>query len=401
MATCGGADGRGRHEAGAIRPGLQRAVEVAGRHAKVPQAPSWGHHARRHRRGAGPGRGAGLPCHLPAEPGSAPRGPGHGWGAPRGAPRRRVVGPGCYPCWPQRAGHARPSSPLHRGTFPREWQRDRALVLVQRAAWQSPCHATELTGKAWWFVFFLSLRLLVVLCFQHCAFVPSPPHLPHNRPTVRQHSRLWPPSPSPCKKHETRRKLLCYIRGEVGRRPVPMRFWPFSPVSLQGCSISLAPTQTTGFCCQPAVLWWPRCVVALAWATGLPPNAEGLLGWEWARAAGSWPGGGFRSMQRPGGLVAVPRLRVGMPPWKDVGPIQRCPSNSSSGDSPPCRDAVPALRLAVSATCPLPKLVLCPSPPDDCCADLAPPSHSTFKPPPFGIAPPSPHPDTIAHSPSH
>lgn len=39
--------------------------------------------------------------------------------------------------------------------------------------------------------------------------------------------------------------------------------------------------------------------------------------------------------------------------------------------------------------------------PDDCCADPSPPSHSTFKLPPFGIAPPSPHPDTIAHSPSH
>lgn len=33
----------------------QRAVEVAGRHAKVPQAPSWRHHARRRHRGAGPG----------------------------------------------------------------------------------------------------------------------------------------------------------------------------------------------------------------------------------------------------------------------------------------------------------------------------------------------------------
>lgn len=219
---------------------------------------------------AGPRSGAALP----------PAGRARPWpGSPPGSPQERggeaevlpMLGPKGPPC---------PSIfPLHRGTFPREWQRDRAPVLVQRAAWQSPCHAAELTGKAWC-VFFLSLQLLVVLCFQHCAFVPSPPHLPHNRPTVRQHSRLWPPSPSPCKKHETRRKLLCHIRGEVGRRPVPMRFWPFSRISLQGCSISLAPTQTTGFCCQPAVLWWPRCVVALAWATRLPPNAEGLLGWE-------------------------------------------------------------------------------------------------------------------------
>lgn len=254
--------------------------------------------------------------------------------------------PRCCPCWAQRAHHARPSSPYTvalsqgngSGTEPWCWCRERpgrARATPQSSQEGLVC------------VFFLSLQLLVVLCFQHCAFVPSPPHLPHNRPTVRQHSRLWPPSPSPCKKHETRRKLLCHIRGEVGRRPVPMRFWPFSRISLQGCSISLAPTQTTGFCCQPAVLWWPRCVVALAWATRLPPNAEGLLGWEWGRAAGSWPGGGFGSMQRPGGLVAVPCFSVGMPPWEDVGPIQRCPSNSSSGESLPCRDTVPALRLAV------------------------------------------------------
>lgn len=44
--------------------------------------------------------------------------------------------------------------PLYRGTFPREWQRDRAPVLVQRAAWQSPCHAAELTGKAWCVFFY-------------------------------------------------------------------------------------------------------------------------------------------------------------------------------------------------------------------------------------------------------
>lgn len=99
---------------------------MAGRHAKVPQAPSWGHHARRHRWGAGPGRGAGLPCHLPAEP-------GHGRGAPRGAPRRGVVRPRCCPCWAQRAHHARPSSPYTvalsqgngSGTEPRCWYRER------------------------------------------------------------------------------------------------------------------------------------------------------------------------------------------------------------------------------------------------------------------------------------
>lgn len=104
-----------------------------------------------------------------------------------------------------------------------------------------------------------------------------------------------------------------------------MRFWPFSRISLQGCSISLAPTQTTGFCCQPAVLWWPHCVVALAWATRLPPNAEGLLGWEWGRAAGSWPGGGFGSMQRPGGARCSALFEGGDAPLGRCGPYPEMP----------------------------------------------------------------------------
>lgn len=80
-----------------------------------------------------------------------------------------------------------------------------------------------------------SLRLLVVLCFQHCAFVPSPPHLPHNRPTVRQHSRLWPPSPSPCKKHETEETPLPHPRrgGEEALSHAVLAFQRYFAAGLQ------------------------------------------------------------------------------------------------------------------------------------------------------------------------
>lgn len=94
------------------------------------------------------------------------------------------------------------------------------------------------------------LRSSVVLCCQARLFVPSPPHLPYNRLTVPSTHSSGHSAP-PLAKNTRPKKLLSHRHPmKDGEETFPMWYWAFSGISLWGWSISLAPTQATGSCCQ-------------------------------------------------------------------------------------------------------------------------------------------------------
>lgn len=248
---------------------------------------------------AGPGRDAGLPCHLPAA--EAPCEAGWGRGAageptdmrgrhphpgrqppirgrcqgrePGGRvdPLSRATGTGTCLAWlPAQTAHPRSCRPVSASEGPQGSPEatgvargcptrglrscpPRAKALGQAVAWKGhrpPPAAAEGRSPI------SPLPRLVVLCCQPWLFVPSPPHLPYNRLTVSgTHSSGHPPTP-PLAKNTRPKKLLSHLHlMEDGEETFPMQDRAFSSISLWGWSVSLAPTQATGSCCQLTVLW--------------------------------------------------------------------------------------------------------------------------------------------------
>lgn len=135
-------------------------------------------------------------------------------------------------------------------------------MLAHREAWKRPCRAAELAGNS-------SALVFLSDCGSRSAFSAELlfPLLPTYHTIVRLCDDLAT-QPLPSQKTRDRRNSSPSASERGGEETFPMQCRPFSGVLLQRWSISLAPAQTTGFCCQPTVLRWPWCVVVLGWATG-------------------------------------------------------------------------------------------------------------------------------------
>lgn len=265
------APGRAAAPHGQAGPGPGSGRAGARRRAALPPAGSRG--SVRGRLGArSGGRAHGHAWETPPPRPSTPH-PRALPGGSRGAPLSRAPGTGTCLAWlPAQTAHPRSCRPVSASEGPQGSSETeaagvargcptrglrscppRAKVLGQAVAWKGhrpPPAAAEGRSPI------SPLPRLVVLCCQPWLFVPSPPHLPYNRLTVSgTHSSGHPPTP-PLAKNTRPKKLLSHPHlMEDGEETFPMQDRAFSSISLWGWSVSLAPTQATGSCCQLTVLW--------------------------------------------------------------------------------------------------------------------------------------------------
>lgn len=116
-------------------------------------------------------------------------------------------------------------------------------MLAHGKAWKRLCRAAELTGNSWVWVFLSD-------CGSRSAFSAELlfPLLPTYHTIIRLCDDLATP-PLPSQKTRDRRNSPPSASERRGEETFPMQCRLFSGVLLQRWSISLAPTQTTGFCC--------------------------------------------------------------------------------------------------------------------------------------------------------